>query len=44
MNKRTVKIAQLANNKSPFIEWMNSRDNKTKIKAKSILQELRNLQ
>ena len=31
MNTRIVKIAQLANDKAPFIEWMNSLEKNTKI-------------
>ena len=40
MNKRVVKIAQLANNKVPFIEWMNSLDKNTKIRIQSRLTRL----
>ena len=40
MNKRVVKIAQLANNKTPFIEWMNSLDKNTKIRIQSRLTRL----
>ena len=40
MNKRIVKIAQLANNKAPFIEWMDSLDKNTKIRIQSRLTRL----
>ena len=40
MNMRIVKIAQLANNKVPFIEWMNSLDKNTKIRVQSRLTRL----
>ena len=40
MDKRIVKIAQLANNKVPFIEWMNSLDKNTKIRVQSRLTRL----
>ena len=40
MNTRIVKIAQLANNKVPFIEWMNSLDKNTKIRVQSRLTRL----
>ena len=40
MDKRVVKIAQLANNKAPFIEWMDSLDKNTKIRIQSRLTRL----
>ena len=40
MNKRVVKIAQLVNNKAPFIEWMDSLDKNTKIRIQSKLTRL----
>ena len=40
MDKRIVKIAQLANNKVPFIEWMNSLDKNTNIRVQSRLTRL----
>ena len=40
MNKRVVKIAKLANNKAPFIEWMDSLDKNTKIRIQSRLTRL----
>lgn len=35
MQQRIIKIAQLANNKAPLIEWMNSLDKTTKARAKA---------
>ena len=40
MNMRIVKIAQLADDKAPFIEWMNSHDKNTKIRIQSRLTRL----
>ncbi len=40
MNKRVVKIAQLADDKAPFIECMNSLDKNTKIRIQSRLTRL----
>ena len=40
MNTRIVKIAQLADDKTPFIEWMNSLDKNTKIRVQSRLTRL----
>lgn len=40
MNMRIVKIAQLADDKAPFIEWMNSLDKNTKIRIQSGLTRL----
>lgn len=40
MEKRVVKIAQIANNKAPFIEWMNSLDKVTKSRVQSRLTRL----
>ena len=40
MNTRIVKIAQLADDKTPFIEWMNSLDINTKIRVQSRLTRL----
>ena len=40
MNTRIVKIAQLVNNKAPFIEWMDSLDKNTKIRIQSKLTRL----
>ena len=40
MNMRIVKIAQLADDKAPFIEWMNSLDKNTKIRIQSRLTRL----
>ena len=40
MNKRVVKIAQLADDKATFIEWMNSLDKNTKIRIQSRLTRL----
>lgn len=40
MGQRIVKIAQLANNKTPFIEWINSLDKSTKARVQSRLTRL----
>ena len=40
MNTRIVKIAQLADDKTPVIEWMNSLDKNTKIRVQSRLTRL----
>lgn len=40
MNTRIVKITQLADDKTPFIEWMNSLDKNTKIRVQSRLTRL----
>ena len=40
MNTRIVKIAQLADDKAPFIEWMDSLDKNTKIRIQSRLTRL----
>ena len=40
MEQRTIKIAQLANGKTPFIEWMNSLDKITKARVQSRLTRL----
>ena len=40
MNQRIIKIAQLANDKAPFIEWMNSLDKVTKARVQSRLTRL----
>ena len=40
MEQRIVKIAQLKNNKAPFIEWVNSLDKATKARVQSRLTRL----
>lgn len=40
MEQRIIKIAQLANNKTPFIEWINSLDKITKARVQSRLTRL----
>ena len=40
MNTRIVKIAKLADDKTPFIEWMNQLDKNTKIRVQSRLTRL----
>ncbi|MCM1338454.1 MAG: type II toxin-antitoxin system RelE/ParE family toxin [Muribaculaceae bacterium] len=40
MEQRTVKIAQLANDKSPLIEWINSLDKTTKVRVQCRLTRL----
>lgn len=40
MEQRIVKIAQLKNDKSPFIEWLNSLDKVTKARVQSRLTRL----
>lgn len=40
MEQRIIKIAQLTNNKIPFIEWMNSLDKTTKARVQSRLTRL----
>lgn len=40
MKQRIVKIAQLKNNKIPFIDWMNSLDKVTKARVQSRLTRL----
>ena len=40
MEQRIIKIAQLANDKIPFIEWMDSLDKTTKDRVKSRLTRL----
>lgn len=40
MNKRIIKIAQISNNKTPFIEWLNSLDKVTKSRVQSRLTRL----
>lgn len=40
MEQRIIKIAQLANDKAPFIEWMNSLDKVTKARVQSRLTRL----
>ena len=40
MVQRIVKIAQLANDKTPFIEWLDSLDKVTKARIKSRLARL----
>ena len=40
INQRIIKIAQLANDKAPFIEWMNSLDKVTKARVQSRLTRL----
>lgn len=40
MEQRIIKIAQNANNKAPFIEWMNSLDKNIKARVQSRLTRL----
>lgn len=40
MEPRIIKIAQLANDKTPFIEWMDSLDKTTKARVQSRLTRL----
>lgn len=40
MEQRIIKIAQLANDKTPFIEWINSLDKVTKSRVQSRLTRL----
>ncbi len=40
MEQRIIKIAQIANNKAPFIEWVNSLDKTTKARVQSRLTRL----
>lgn len=40
MKQRIIKIAQIANNKAPFAEWMNSLDKVTKSRVQSRLTRL----
>lgn len=40
MEQRIIKIAQLANDKIPFIEWMDSLDKTTKARVQSRLTRL----
>lgn len=40
MEQRIIKIAQLANDKIPFIEWMHSLDKTTKARVQSRLTRL----
>lgn len=40
MEQRIIKIAQLANDKAPFIEWINSLDKVTKARVQSRLTRL----
>lgn len=40
MKQRIIKIAQLENGKTPFIEWMNSLDKITKARVQSRLTRL----
>ena len=40
MNQRIIKIAQLENNKAPFVEWMDSLDKVTKSRIQSRLTRL----
>lgn len=40
MEEKIIKIAQLSNNKSPFIEWMQSLDKITKARVQSRLTRL----
>lgn len=40
MEQRIIKIAQLANDKIPFIEWMDSLDKTTKTRVQSRLTRL----
>ena len=40
MKQRIVKIAQLENNKTPFIEWVNSLDKVTRARIQSRLTRI----
>lgn len=40
MNRRIIKIAQISNEKIPFIEWLDSLDKVTKSRVKSRLTRL----
>lgn len=40
MNQRIIKIAQISNNKTPFIEWVDSLDKITKSRVQSRLTRL----
>ncbi len=40
MRQRIIKIAQIANDKTPFVEWVNSLDKKTKARVQSRLTRL----
>lgn len=40
MNQRIIKIVQIANDKTPFIEWINSLDKVTKSRVQSRLTRL----
>lgn len=40
MKQRIIKIAQTVNNKTPFIEWLNSLDKTTKARVQSRLTRL----
>lgn len=40
MEQRIIKIAQLTNDKAPFIEWINSLDKSTKARVQSRLTRL----
>lgn len=40
MEQRIIKIAEISNGKSPFIEWMNSLDKATKARVRSRLTRL----
>ncbi len=40
MNQRSIKIAQLRNGRTPFIEWINSLDKTTKARVQSRLTRL----
>jgi len=40
MNQRIIKIAQISNDKMPFIEWINSLDKNTKARVHSRLTRL----
>lgn len=40
MKQRIIKIAQIANNKAPFVDWMNSLDKVTKSRVQSRLTRL----
>lgn len=40
MEQRIIKVAQLTNNKAPFVEWINSLDKVTKARVQSRLTRL----
>lgn len=40
MKQRIIKIAQIENNKAPFVEWINSLDKVTKARIQSRLTRL----